>query len=68
MKRFLLFAPGLTWLFIAEKACADYTWQPMITSTFFDGVRTDMLAACAGILGLALIIFGLAMLMRTVGR
>ena len=43
-------------------------WTPLITSTFFDGVRTDMLTAVSGILGLALIIFGLVMLMRTVGR
>ena len=44
------------------------TWTPMISSTFFDGVQADMLAAAAGILGLALIIFGLAMLMRVIGR
>lgn len=44
------------------------TWTPLISSTFFDGVRTDMLTAAAGILGLALIIFGIAMLVRTVGR
>ncbi len=44
------------------------TWTPMISSTFFDGVQTDMLTAAAGILGLALIIFGLAMLMRVIGR
>lgn len=43
------------------------TWTPMISSTFFDGVQTDMLAAAGGILGLALIIFGLAMLMRVIG-
>ncbi len=43
-------------------------WTPMLSSTFFNGVRTDMLTAAAGILGLALIIFGLAMLMRVIGR
>lgn len=43
-------------------------WTPMLSSTFFDGVRTDMLTAVAGILGLALIIFGLVMLMRVIGR
>jgi hypothetical protein len=42
------------------------TWEPIISSTFFDGVRTDMLVAVGGILGLALIIFGLAMLMRVI--
>ena len=44
------------------------TWTPMISSTFFDGVQSDMLVAAGGILGLALIIFGLSMLMRTIGR
>ncbi len=43
-------------------------WTPMISSTFFDGVRADMLTGSTGILGLVLIIFGLAMLMRTIGR
>lgn len=43
-------------------------WTPMLSSTFFNGVRTDMLTATGGILGLALIIFGLAMLMRVIGR
>jgi len=44
------------------------TWTPLISSTFFDGVQTDMVTAVGGILGLALIIFGLVMLMRTIGR
>ncbi|WP_319585999.1 hypothetical protein [uncultured Desulfobulbus sp.] len=42
------------------------TWTPIISSTFFDGVRADMLVSVGGILGLALIIFGLAMLMRVI--
>ena len=44
------------------------TWTPMISSTFFDGVQSDMLVAAGGILGLALLIFGLAVLVRTIGR
>ena len=44
------------------------TWTPMISSTFFDGVQSDMLVAAGGILGLALVIFGLAMLMGSIGR
>jgi hypothetical protein len=43
-------------------------WTPLIDSGFFDGVRADMVLAAAGILGLSLIIFGVVMLMRTVGR
>lgn len=42
--------------------------DPLNHLNFFDGVRADMLTAVGGILGLALIIFGLVMLMRTVGR
>ena len=44
------------------------TWTPLISSTFSDGVRADMILAAGGILGLALIIFGIAMLMRVTGR
>ena len=44
------------------------TWTPLISSTFFDGVKADMMTAVGGILGLALIIFGLVMLMRVIGR
>ena len=43
-------------------------WTPLISSTFFDGVKADMMTAVGGILGLALVIFGLFMLMRTIGR
>lgn len=43
-------------------------WTPLIDAGFFDGVRADMVLAAAGILSLALIIFGIAMLMRTVSR
>jgi hypothetical protein len=44
------------------------TWTPLLSSTFFDGVKADMLVAVGGILGLSLIVFGLAMLMRVTGR
>lgn len=44
------------------------TWTPLLSSTFFDGVKADMMTAVGGILGLALIIFGLVMLMRVIGK
>ena len=44
------------------------SWTPLLSSTFFDGVKADMLVAVGGILGLSLIVFGLAMLMRVTGR
>ena len=44
------------------------TWTPLITSTFFDGVRADMVLAATGILGLGLVVFGIYMLLSAVGR
>lgn len=49
-------------------AHAEYTWTPLINASFFDGIKADMLVAAGGILGLALVIFGLAILMRVMGR
>lgn len=43
-------------------------WTPLITDSMFTGIRTDMLVAVGGILGLALIVFGLSMIMRVSGR
>ena len=63
----LIFLLSVPILALAEDTGTS-TWTSMISSTFFDGVQADMLAAAAGILGLALIIFGLAMLMRVIGR
>jgi hypothetical protein len=44
------------------------TWTPLITSSTFTGIQADLLLATAGIFGLALIVFGLAMIMRVTGR
>lgn len=43
-------------------------WTPLVSSTMFDGVRADVILAAGGILGLSLIIFGIAMIWRTMGR
>lgn len=43
-------------------------WTPLVSSTMFDGVKADVLLTAGGILGLGLIIFGLAMIWRTMGR
>jgi hypothetical protein len=43
-------------------------WTPLITATMFDGIRADMLVVVGSVLGLFLIVFGAAMLMRTTGR
>ncbi len=44
------------------------TWTPLISSTFFDGVKADMTTATVGILGLALLILGLVMIIKVIGR
>lgn len=39
-------------------------WTPLVTSGMFTGIRADLVLAAAGILGLSLVIFGIAVLMR----
>ena len=67
MKKRILTTVALMGAALPTMAQAE-DWTPLISSTFFDGVRADMVLAAAGILGLSLIIFGVVMLMRTVGR
>ena len=43
-------------------------WTPMIDSTFFEGIKADLLTMVGGIVTLFFIIFGLVMLMRAGGR
>lgn len=43
-------------------------WTPLISATFFDGVQADMLTAAGGILGLSLVIAGVALLVRAISR
>jgi len=45
-------------------ASAFAQWTPLIQSTAFDGIKTDMLTATNGIILLLLIIVGLALLMK----
>lgn len=44
------------------------TWEPLIASTAFDGIQTDMLTAAAGILSLALIIVAIGAIYRIFTR
>ena len=39
-------------------------WTPLITSSAFDGIRTDVTTACVGILGILIIIVAVALLKR----
>jgi hypothetical protein len=66
MKRGLLALSGLLGLSIPVSAHAAGT--SLIDTDFFTGIQADLLTAVVGILGLALLIFGLVILMRVIGR
>ncbi len=40
------------------------TWTPLISSSDFNGIRSDVTAACVGILGILIIIVAVALLRR----
>ncbi len=54
-------------LVVPSMALAE-EWTPMISSTFFDGIKADLMTMVYGIITLFFIIFGLVMLMRAGGR
>lgn len=43
-------------------------WTPLIASTDFDGIKTDVLTASGGILAVLLVIVGIAFLVKAFGR
>jgi hypothetical protein len=53
-------------LFTAAPALA--VWTPLIASSDFTGIQTDVLTACAGILAVMLVIVGVGLLIRILGR
>jgi hypothetical protein len=66
MKKHLF--PILALFGLAVPSLAHAEWTSLISSTFFDGIQTDLVTAAGGILGLALVILGLVMLVRAIGR
>lgn len=62
---FLAFA-FLGFLFIPNYAFAE--WQSLISVEDFDGIRNDVLTASSGIITVLLIIVGIGLLVRTLGR
>lgn len=44
------------------------TWTPLVASTDFDGIRSDVLVACGGILAVLLIIVAVGLLVKILGR
>ncbi len=57
---------AIMWLSQRAVFAADYT--PLITSTSFDGIRTDVTTAAAGIVSICLIVIGLGVLIRVFTR
>jgi hypothetical protein len=43
-------------------------WTPLIDPSDFDGLRTDVMTMCGGIISIALIVVGLAYLVRTLSK
>ncbi len=51
-------------LLLPASASATFSWDPLIQSTYFDGIKTDMMTTVNGIILVALIIVGLGMLLK----
>jgi len=45
-----------------------FAWTPLIATTDFDGIKTDVLTTAGGIISVLLIIIGIGLLVRTLGR
>lgn len=45
-----------------------YAWTPLIASTDFDGIKADVLTTAGGILSVLLVIIGVGLLVRVLGR
>lgn len=51
-------------LLLPASALAAFVWDPLIQSTYFDGIKADMMTTVNGIILVALIIVGLGMLLK----
>lgn len=49
---------------ITARALATTEYTPLITATMFDGVRTDVNTAAAGIITILIIVVGLGLLVK----
>lgn len=47
---------------------ASAAWTPLITSTDFVGISTDVQTVAAGIIGIMIIVVGIGILVRVLGR
>lgn len=57
---------SLTVLLIPALSFAE--WTPLIASTDFAGIHADVLTTAAGILSILLVILGIGILVRVLGR
>lgn len=65
-KTLLLLLATLTLFMLPSLALAD--WTPMIDSSMFDGIKSDLVTLVGGVVTIFFIILGLVMLMRAGGR
>ncbi|MGD9686362.1 MAG: hypothetical protein AB7U43_05245 [Desulfobacter sp.] len=45
-----------------------FAWTPLINATDFTGIQTDVTTTAAGIVGILLIIVGIGLLVKVLGR
>lgn len=43
-------------------------WTPLVSNTMFTGIKADMGTAAVGIMAVCLIILGIGLLMRVLGK
>lgn len=55
-------------LFFQVKAASAATWTPLIASADFDGIKSDVLTSAGGCLAVLLVILGVGMLLKILGR
>ncbi|MCI5159053.1 MAG: hypothetical protein D3906_11595 [Candidatus Electrothrix sp. AUS1_2] len=52
--------------FTPSVSFAEWTWTPLIQSTYFDGIKADLITTVSGITVLLFIILGLGILYRVI--
>jgi len=45
-----------------------FAWAPLINTTDFDGIKADVFTASGGILAVLLVIVGIGLLVKVLGR
>lgn len=63
-----LFSLFLSFFALMRVSTAHAAWTPLIASTDFDGIKTDVLTTAGGILAVLLVIIGVGLLVRVLGR